>query len=188
MHGGRGPRTCDGCDSCPRCDRMRVTLHDCPYGYCGGERLCPRCWGERRTELRTYHAEHCREAATSYARERALRAALLADGCPVRCAALAMPTEAEPDRVHVLFEAPRGGTIGFYMDAATYRAAGGGPATPETFAALGDVWAAPDDFQYEQAKADLTTAPAIFARGVDIETRLAEGAAQLAALTPTGGA
>ena len=158
MHGARGPRTCGNCDRCPRCYGLRVTLHDCPYGWCGGVRYCADCWRKHGAEARAYHVTaRCAAESARYASERALKAALLADGRLVRRAALAMPTASEPDRVHVLFEGAGGRTLGFYMDVATYRAIElGVPATVEDYSAAGNVWPAPAAFDYRKATADVT--------------------------------
>ena len=146
MHGSRsGPKCCDGCDRCPKCSGIRLTLRHCPANYCADVRLCSECWVKYGN--RGFTHESCIAASAKMAERAAVTAALLAQGQIVRCSALNSPTDAMPDRVHVLFTAGNGHTYGRYMSAATYHSIDlETPATTSDYAAFGPVTLAPPTF------------------------------------------
>ncbi len=111
-------------------------------------------------------------------------AAMMAPGSLVRVSASTAPTDAEPDRVHVIFARSHDGhrpqhyqeARGYYMTAATYHAIPyGAEATPADYAYHGRLQEAPPVFYFAPAEP-----PAV--RVVELADRLAEGRATVARL------
>ena len=137
--------TNDGRLCCDYCGQPGAWKYRCPYNSCPATAACAKCRKEHTVDFgRAAHAT-CKEHSERHAEERRRTAELQAMGKPVRCSAL----NAGEGRVHVIFSfgENRPERVAYYMATEVYRTISiHTPATPEDYAALGELTPAPGQF------------------------------------------
>lgn len=133
------------CDICGNAENVRK--YRCPFGYCSAIAACPKC---RRAQEHKHlfskksHLEQgCELRHQEFVQHEQERADMIDREIPVRCSALSVG-----DKVHVLFRT-KTGTVGFYMDPATYHAF---PllknVSPDDFREYGELTPAPIEYSF----------------------------------------
>lgn len=108
------------CDRCAKTGGVRK--RKCPFGYCPPPAFCGDCYKRDKFRDRAAHvAAGCEKKSLAFQADLKRRNELMAEGTPVRCAALNAATSEDPDRIHVLFR-EKDATVGRYMPKAVYRA------------------------------------------------------------------
>lgn len=114
---GKQRLCCDRCDHAGGVRRIR-----CPHGYCQSTALCEACRKNPavRADLRAYHEEHCREAATEWAARQERSRQLLASGASLRSSAINEAGVEGPLHVRVTFRNASGRTFDVLMSSERY--------------------------------------------------------------------
>ncbi len=134
---------------CDSCGQAGATKCRCPFGWCPPPALCTHCREKHATELtrEAHQARGCQLHAAEAALRDLRQKTLLAEGKPVRCAALRY----KDGRIHVLFALdPQHHTkVGRFMARETYHAIDLlEPATPDDYARHGVITEAPAAFDF----------------------------------------
>ena len=130
---------------CDCCGASGSRKRKCPFGYCPALAVCKTCWASKfaKGAWKADHVKHgCDKKHAAYMAKEAEKAAMLAEGKVLRCAAMGVN-----DTVHVLFEGKDGNMVGFFMSSATYGSIPlGAHATPDDYLKFGSLTAAPSEF------------------------------------------